>query len=231
MHYPAWSSQMGNPLMNESFLFNNPGFLTMLMCFGRFWRFYCKHPNRSKSFSMEIGFWEHLLWCFVNHAAKAMFQSCFKFQTKNTNIWWAFQTQDQSHFFRADGHVPSTLYGVNMLGLATCKNRKYTYNHLLSEGLKYWTMGELRMIGPQNPLGAHDCAVLYPKKRNTPCALMKRLNSCMHRKIMYIYVSLEPKWPLFWFGKDLVLKGSTTKIEDKQVPGIYIYMYILCHIM
>ena len=27
-------------------------------------------------------------------------------------------------------------------------------------------------------------------------------------------------------GKDLVLKGSTTKIEDKQVPGIYIYIYI-----
>ena len=24
-------------------------------------------------------------------------------------------------------------------------------------------------------------------------------------------------------GKDLVLEGSTTKIEDKQVPGIYIY--------
>ncbi len=25
-------------------------------------------------------------------------------------------------------------------------------------------------------------------------------------------------------GKDLVLEGSTTKIEDKQVPGIYIYI-------
>ena len=25
--------------------------------------------------------------------------------------------------------------------------------------------------------------------------------------------------------KNLVLKGSTTKIEDKQVPGIYIYIY------
>lgn len=58
--------------------------------------------------------------------------------------------QDQSHFFRADGHVPSKFYRVNMLGLVTCKNTKYTYNHLLSEGLKYRTMGELRMIGPQN---------------------------------------------------------------------------------
>ena len=34
---------------------------------------------------------------------------------------------------------------------------------------------------------------------------------------------------LVLIGKDLVLKGSTTKIEDKQVPGIYIYsdMYTL----
>ena len=31
--------------------------------------------------------------------------------------------------------------------------------------------------------------------------------------------------------KNLVLKGSTTKIEDKQVPGIYIYTHQLCHIM
>ena len=29
---------------------------------------------------------------------------------------------------------------------------------------------------------------------------------------------------LVLIGKDLVLKGSTTKIEDKQVPGIY-YIY------
>ena len=26
--------------------------------------------------------------------------------------------------------------------------------------------------------------------------------------------------PLVLIGKDLVLEGSTTKIEDKQVPGI-----------
>ena len=26
-------------------------------------------------------------------------------------------------------------------------------------------------------------------------------------------------------GKDLVLEGSRLKIEDKQVPGIYIYIY------
>ena len=29
---------------------------------------------------------------------------------------------------------------------------------------------------------------------------------------------------LVLIGKDLVLKGSTTKIEDKQVPGIYFYI-------
>ena len=29
---------------------------------------------------------------------------------------------------------------------------------------------------------------------------------------------------LVLFGKGLLLKGSTTKIEDKQVPGIYIYL-------
>ena len=26
-------------------------------------------------------------------------------------------------------------------------------------------------------------------------------------------------------GKDLVLEGSNPKIEDKQVPGMYIYIY------
>ena len=31
---------------------------------------------------------------------------------------------------------------------------------------------------------------------------------------------------LVLIGKDLVLKGSTTKIEDKQVPGIYIYIFV-----
>ena len=29
---------------------------------------------------------------------------------------------------------------------------------------------------------------------------------------------------LVLIGKDLVLEGSTTKIEDKQVPGIYIIL-------
>ena len=27
---------------------------------------------------------------------------------------------------------------------------------------------------------------------------------------------------LVLLGKDIVLEGSTTKIEDKQVPGVYI---------
>ena len=31
---------------------------------------------------------------------------------------------------------------------------------------------------------------------------------------------------LVLIGKDLVLRGSTTKIEDKQVPHIYIYIHI-----
>ena len=31
--------------------------------------------------------------------------------------------------------------------------------------------------------------------------------------------------PLVLIGKDLVLGGSTTKIEDKQVPGVYIYTH------
>ena len=35
---------------------------------------------------------------------------------------------------------------------------------------------------------------------------------------------------LVLIGKDLVLEGSTTKIEDKQVPGVdlcvYTYIYI-----
>ena len=28
-------------------------------------------------------------------------------------------------------------------------------------------------------------------------------------------------------GKGLLLEGSNPKIEDKQVPGVYIYIYIL----
>ena len=32
---------------------------------------------------------------------------------------------------------------------------------------------------------------------------------------------------LVLIGKGLVLEASTTKIEDKQVPGIYIYIYML----
>ena len=31
---------------------------------------------------------------------------------------------------------------------------------------------------------------------------------------------------LVLIGKDIVLEGSTTKIEDKQVPGVYITVYI-----
>ena len=29
------------------------------------------------------------------------------------------------------------------------------------------------------------------------------------------YIYLEPEWPLFLIGKDIVLEGSTIKIEDK----------------
>ena len=42
---------------------------------------------------------------------------------------------------------------------------------------------------------------------------------------------------LFLIGKDLVLEGSRLKIEDKQVPGIYIYIprkskpTKLCHLV
>ena len=33
--------------------------------------------------------------------------------------------------------------------------------------------------------------------------------------------------PLVLIGKDLVLEGSRLKIEDKQVPGIYIYIFFV----
>ena len=47
---------------------------------------------------------------------------------------------------------------------------------------------------------------------------------------IYIYIHIyictwNPNGPCL-LGKDLVLEGSTTKIEDKQVPGIYIYTYV-----
>ena len=32
--------------------------------------------------------------------------------------------------------------------------------------------------------------------------------------------------PYFEWSLGLLLEGSTTKIEDKQVPGIYLYIYI-----
>ena len=35
---------------------------------------------------------------------------------------------------------------------------------------------------------------------------------------------------LVLIAKDLVLEGSTTKIEDKQVPGIYIYNTIYIYV-
>ena len=35
---------------------------------------------------------------------------------------------------------------------------------------------------------------------------------------------------LVLIGTDLVLEASTTKIEDKQVPGIYIYLHFLVYI-
>ena len=44
---------------------------------------------------------------------------------------------------------------------------------------------------------------------------------CQKKTSNYIEIYLEPKWPLFWLDKDLVLEGSTSKIGDKQVPGIY----------
>ena len=31
---------------------------------------------------------------------------------------------------------------------------------------------------------------------------------------------------LVLIAKDLLLEGSSTKIEDKQVPGIYLYLYV-----
>ena len=57
---------------------------------------------------------------------------------------------------------------------------------------------------------------------------------CMYfvclRKFTYRYIFLTLHIPgtqmtLVLIGKDLVLKGSTTKIEDKQVPGIYTYFF------
>ena len=41
--------------------------------------------------------------------------------------------------------------------------------------------------------------------------------------IVYIYIPGTPM-TLILNGKGLLLEGSTAKIEDKQVPGIYIYI-------
>ena len=42
---------------------------------------------------------------------------------------------------------------------------------------------------------------------------------------IYIYIP-GTQMSLAWIEKDLVLEGSSNKIEDKQVPGICIYIYI-----
>ena len=42
----------------------------------------------------------------------------------------------------------------------------------------------------------------------------------------HVYMYLEPKWPLFCLEKALFWQGSTTKIEDKQVPGTGMYTFI-----
>ena len=43
----------------------------------------------------------------------------------------------------------------------------------------------------------------------------------------YIYIP-GTQMSLAWIEKDLVLEGSSNKIEDKQVPGICIYIYMIC---
>ena len=42
-----------------------------------------------------------------------------------------------------------------------------------------------------------------------------------HLKNRILDIYLEPKWPLVLIEKGIVLEGSTPKIEDKQVTGIY----------
>ncbi len=41
---------------------------------------------------------------------------------------------------------------------------------------------------------------------------------------------LEPKSALFWLEKGILLEGSSPKIQDKQVPGVYIYIYTITYI-
>ena len=43
---------------------------------------------------------------------------------------------------------------------------------------------------------------------------------------IYIYIPGTQMGPLVLNGKGLLLEGSDPKIEDKQVPGIYTYIYI-----
>ena len=46
--------------------------------------------------------------------------------------------------------------------------------------------------------------------------------------LLKLYIS-GTQMTLVLFGKDLVLEGSPTKIEDKRVPGIY-SMYVCVHV-
>ena len=44
---------------------------------------------------------------------------------------------------------------------------------------------------------------------------------------IYIYIYLpRTQMTIVLIGKDLVLEGSTPKIEDKQVPGMYFLHFV-----
>ena len=149
----------------------------------------------------------------------------FQISNKKYKHMMGLPDQPQSHFFRADGHMPSTFYGVNVLGLATCKICKYTYNQRFF--LLDWNTepcaNDCEWLGHEKILESTFFVQFYIQKKETPRVPWWSDWRC-HAQKNHVHICIwNPNDPCFYWNFGLVLKGSTTKIEDKQVPGIYIY--------
>ena len=58
--------------------------------------------------------------------------------------------------------------------------------------------------------------------------IMSALFSCKHKPCLFTYSRyLEPKWPLCCLKFGPSFEGFNPKIQDKQVPGMYIYIWTI----
>ena len=68
------------------------------------------------------------------------------------------------------------------------------------------------------------------RRRTTTTTTTKRIVWCP-RMYIYIYIYLEPKWPLFWFTRTLFWSGWASKYRTKSFQvHIYIYTHMYVYI-